>query len=61
MRTKSGEFRVPEIITIVLYRKVPLNYIKYDVPFEPHKTRRWSYTPFLIYALEESGVKLTGG
>ena len=43
MPTKSMDFRVLGIVYIVLYRKNVFNYIGYDVPFEPHKTRRWSH------------------
>src|SRR5258707_5433018 len=54
--TRSDKFRIPGIVDIILYRKSTFNYTGYDVPFEPHKTRGWSYPPFSIYALDNSGL-----
>ena len=61
MHPKSGEFWVSGIVYDVSYRKVLLYYIKYNVPFEPRRTRRWSYPPFSIYGLERSGLKQPSG
>ena len=56
MCAKSGEFWEPGITSIVLCRKNTYNRTNYDIPIEPHKTRRQSRPPFSIYALGELGV-----
>jgi hypothetical protein len=48
------EFRIPAVTIIVLCCKIVRNYITYDVPVEPHKTRRRSRTPFSMYTFENS-------
>jgi len=54
---RSGEFQMPEIIDVVLYHKSTYNYIRYNLPIQPHKTRRSSHPPFLKYALDNLGVR----
>ena len=55
MCTKSGEFLVLVIKDIISYRKSVFDYIKRNVHFEPHKTRRQSHPPFAMYALGNPG------
>ena len=53
--------QVPGVIEIVPRRKMSRNYITYNVPFWPCKTRRQSHTAFSIYTFENSDSKWTGG
>jgi hypothetical protein len=56
-----GEFRLLGVINIIPHRKTVCNYITYDVPIKPHKTRRQSHTSFSIYTFENSASKQRSG
>lgn len=50
MRTKSGEFWIPEIVDIVLCRKAPFNCIKHDIALDPYEARGRSHPPESVSA-----------
>jgi len=56
-----SEFQILGVANIIPYCKTVGNYIMYDVPFKPHKTRKWSPTPFSMYTFENSGSRKRGG
>ena len=58
---ENQEIQMPEVIDIVPYRNFVCNYITYDVPTRPHKTRRQSHTAFSIYTFQNSDLKQRDG
>jgi hypothetical protein len=54
------EILILGIIYFVLYCKEVRNYVIYDVPTQPHKTRRQSHTLFSIYTFENSSLRQRG-
>jgi hypothetical protein len=57
----TSEFWTPRIIYIILYCKNVCYYITYNVPINPHKTRRRSPTLFSIYTFENLGCEQVDG
>jgi hypothetical protein len=61
MCAKSEEIRGPGITGIALCRTNTYNFINYNVPIEPHKTRRQLHPLFSIYEVDNSRSGQRGG